>query len=77
MAKKVKGKRRGDQRTLLILVLGVTFVIFLSILEGPLGAAGHAASHLWYDLLEWQIHLYILGWILLGWGVYRVLKARK
>ena len=57
-----------------LLAAAIIFIIWLSAVEGPLGAAQHSASHLIADLRELPIHIYLAGWAILIWLAWRKLR---
>ena len=54
-------------KELSLLIVAVVLILWLSAIEGPVGAASHAGSHLVEDLQELPIHLYLAGIAILLW----------
>ena len=56
------------------LIIGFALVIVISVTEG-LGIVPRTISHIYSDLtVDLLIHLYILGWILASYGIYKMFK---
>ena len=56
------------------LIAGLALIILGTVIEG-IGIVSHAISHIYSDLtVELLIHLYIAGWILVIYGIYKLLK---
>jgi len=58
------------RRAYVFLAAGIILIAAISILEGFAGAFAHAIEHLKLDTGEWAVHMYILGWIFLVYGIY-------
>ena len=74
--KKKNNKKTDTRKILFIIILGLFFVITISILEGFPEAFVHMIEHLKADFAEWAIHLYILGIILVFYGLFLVSKRK-
>ena len=56
------------------LIAGLALIILGTVIEG-IGIVSHSISHIYSDLtVELLIHLYIAGWILVIYGIYKLLK---
>lgn len=70
-------KGAGKQRkTGAVFLLGAAMVILFSLPEGFSPTFFHMLAHLRLDLSEWQIHFYLLGWLLIAYGAYRLVRKR-
>ena len=73
MLKKLLGKRKKEgDKVFNIILVGIALIILVSFVEGFGPAFTHMIDHLQGDLKEWEIHLYILGWLLVLYGFYRL-----
>ncbi len=60
-----------------IIIAGAVLIISISLLSGFLQMLTEFPQHLYKDFTaELQIHMYIAGWLLLFYGVYRLGKKR-
>ena len=67
---------KRSEKSLKIILAGLLIIVLISLIEGFGPTFSHMIIHLQQDLKEWAIHLYILGWILIIYGFYR-LNNRK
>jgi hypothetical protein len=71
LSKKEK-KISSEDRSFWIILTGIAFILLVSFMDGFGYSFNHMIVHLQQDLNEWAIHLYILGWILVFYGLYRL-----
>jgi len=73
-----KGKIKKDEKehkTFKIILAGLLIIALISLIEGFGHTFTHMIVHLQQDFQEWVIHLYILGWILVIYGFYKLRKS--
>ncbi|MBI2583324.1 MAG: hypothetical protein HYW25_01530 [Candidatus Aenigmarchaeota archaeon] len=64
------------KRSHIFLAAGVLLIAFISAIEGHSLVFIQTIAHLQEDLREWSVHLYILGWILLAYGLYKIFRKK-
>ena len=75
---KEKGRMedKGADKSFKIILAGLLIIVLISFSEGFGPTFTHMIFHLQQDFQEWAIHLYILGWILVIYGFYRLIKQK-
>ena len=67
-----KEKDKAEGRIFKIILIGIALIFLVSLIEGFGPAFTHLIVHLQQDLKEWLIHFYILGWVLVIYGFYKL-----
>jgi len=68
-------KNKKIKKSYLFILIGFVLIVLISLIEGFSETFYHMLRHLYEDYLELNIHLYILGFVLLFYGLYLWFKG--
>jgi len=65
-----------EDKSFKIVFSGIVLILLVSFMEGFGPAFTRMITHFQEDIIEWAIHLYILGWALILYGFYRLSRGK-